>query len=105
MLGLACLLRVLDQLIGLGDPHRAAPALEPVVEQDAGDLAALAGAIEERATAEAILGVVGRGRDDIERVIDRPRARKIARMGLAGVDNALEPSAITAGNSGRNASR
>src|SRR5918996_5028291 len=35
---------VLDQLVGLGDPKRAAPTLEPVVEDDAGDLAALAGA-------------------------------------------------------------
>ena len=88
-------LRVVDQLVGLGDPDRAVPALEPVVEQDAGDLAALAGAgaiAEEPAAAEAdsILGVVGRGRDDIERVIDRPRAGKIARMGFAGIDDALE---------------
>src|SRR3546814_11428206 len=35
--------RVLDQLVGLGDPERPAPALEPVGEDDPGDLAALAG--------------------------------------------------------------
>ena len=35
-------LGVLDQLVGLADPDRAAAALEPVVEQDAGDLTALA---------------------------------------------------------------
>src|ERR1700730_8881097 len=37
-------LGVLDQLVGFRDPERAAAALEPVVEDDAGDLAALAGA-------------------------------------------------------------
>src|SRR5579871_3500876 len=35
-------LGVLDQLVGLRDPESAAAALEPVVEHDAGDLAALA---------------------------------------------------------------
>ncbi len=34
-------LRILDQLVGLADPDRAPAALEPVVEQDAGDLASL----------------------------------------------------------------
>src|SRR3546814_3398854 len=37
--------RVLEQLVGLGDPERPAPALEPVVEDDPGDLAALAGSV------------------------------------------------------------
>ena len=37
-------LRVLDQLVGFGDPDSAAAALEPVVENDRRDLAALAGA-------------------------------------------------------------
>jgi hypothetical protein len=36
-------LRVLDQLVGFRDPDGAAPALEPVVEQDASDLTAFAG--------------------------------------------------------------
>ena len=59
-------LGVLDQLVGLGDPHRTAAALEPVVEQDAGDLTALAGAgavAEKPAAPEAdgVLGVLGRG--------------------------------------------
>ena len=49
-------LGVLDQLVGFGDPERAAAALEPVVENDGGDLAALAGAgavAEEPAAPEA----------------------------------------------------
>ena len=37
-------LGILDQLVGFRDPQRAAAALEPVVEDDRGDLAALAGA-------------------------------------------------------------
>src|SRR5690242_7384839 len=37
-------LGVLDQLVGFGDPQRPAPALEPVVENDRRNLAALAGA-------------------------------------------------------------
>src|SRR3546814_6822134 len=37
--------RVLDQLVGLGDPERPAPALEPVVEDDPGDMPALAGPV------------------------------------------------------------
>jgi hypothetical protein len=70
-------------------------AFSQLSSQDAGNLTALAGAgaiAEEPSAAEAdsILGVVGRGRDDIERVIDRPRAGKIACMGFAGIDDALE---------------
>ena len=88
-------LRVLDQLVGLRDPDRAAAALEPIVEDDAGDLAALAGAgavAEKPAAAEAdgVLGVVGRGRDDIEGLVHRPGAGEMARMRLAGIDDALE---------------
>jgi hypothetical protein len=65
-----------------GDPDRAPTALEPVVEEDAGDLAALAGAgtvAEKPATAEAngILSILCGGRNDIERVVDRPRAGEI----------------------------
>ena len=37
-------LGILDQLVGLRDPERAAAPLQPVVEDDRGDLAALAGA-------------------------------------------------------------
>ena len=88
-------LGVLDQLVGFRDPDRAAAALQPVVEQDAGDLAALAGAgavAEKPAAAEAhgILGVVGRGRDDVEGLVDRPRSGEMAAMGLAGIDDAFE---------------
>src|SRR3546814_16627528 len=53
--------RVLDQLVGLGDPERPAAALEPVVEDDAGDLAALAppGAVAQEPNAPAAQGVPG----------------------------------------------
>ena len=88
-------LGVLDQLVGLGDPDRAAAALQPVVEDDAGDLAALAGAgavAQQPAAAEAhgVLGIVRRGRDDIEGLVDRPGSGEMAGMGLAGIDDALE---------------
>ena len=88
-------LRILDQLVGLRDPDRAAAALQPVVEQDAGDLAALAGAgavAQKPAAAEAhgVLGVIGRGRDDIEGLVDRPGSGEMAAMGLAGIDDAFE---------------
>ena len=88
-------LGVLDQLVGFRHPDRAAAALQPVVEQDAGDLAALAGAgavAEKPAAAEAdgVLGVVGRGRDDVEGLVDRPRSGEMAAMGLAGIDDAFE---------------
>ena len=87
-------LRVLDQLVGFGDPDRAAAALEPVVEQDAGDLAALAGAgaiAEEPAAAETDrgLGVIRRGRDDVESLVDGPRTGEISGMRFAGIDDAL----------------
>ncbi len=59
-------LGVLDQLVGFRHPDRAAAALQPVVEQDAGDLAALtgAGAVAEKpaaAEADGVFSIVGRG--------------------------------------------
>ena len=88
-------LRILDQLVGLADPDRATAALEPVVEQDAGDLPALAraGAVAQEpaaAKADGILRVVARGRHDVKGRIDRPGARKKLGMRLAGIDDALE---------------
>ena len=88
-------LGVLDQLVGLADPDRAAAALQPVVEQDAGDLAALAGAgavAEEPAAPEAhgILGIIGRGRDEIEGLVDGPGSGEEVGMGLAGIDDGFE---------------
>src|SRR3546814_8385736 len=61
--------RVLDQLVGLGDPERPAAALEPVVEDDAGDLAALArpGAVAQEPTAPEAQGVHGFRHDRIDR--------------------------------------
>jgi hypothetical protein len=88
-------LRVLDQLVGLADPDGAPPALQPVVEQDASDLAALAGAgaVPEKPTAakaDGVLRVVPRGGDQVEGLIDHPRPGKEIGMGLAGVDDAFE---------------
>jgi hypothetical protein len=37
-----------------------------------------------------MFGVIRRGRDDIEGLVDRPGAREISGMGLAGIDDALE---------------
>ena len=88
-------LGVLDQLVGLRHPDGAAAALEPVVEQDAGDLAALAGAgavAEHPAAPEAhgVLGAVGRGRDRVEGLVDVPCAGEKAGMRLARIDDAFE---------------
>jgi hypothetical protein len=70
-------LGVLNQLVGFGDPHRAPAALQPVVEEDPGDLAALAGtgAIAEKPTsaeADGRVRVVGRCGNDVESLIDDP---------------------------------
>ena len=88
-------LRILDQLVGLADPDRAPATLEPVVEQDAGDLPSLAGAgaVAQKpaaAKADGIRRIVGRGRHDVESRIDRPGAGEKCRMRLAGIDDALE---------------
>ena len=88
-------LRVVDQLVGFGDPDGAAAALHPVVEDDAGGLPALAraGAVaEEPAAAEAhgALGVVGGGGNRVEGGIDLPGAGQMPAMGFAGSDDAFE---------------
>ncbi len=88
-------LGVLDQRVGFRDPDGAASALEPIVEEDARDLPALAGAgavAEEPAAAEAdgVRRVVGCGRDDVEGRIDRPGAGEMAAMRLAGIDHAFK---------------
>src|SRR5262245_64604816 len=69
--------------------------MQPVVEQDARNLAAIAGAgavTQHPATPEAhgVLSTFGRRRDDIEGLIDRPRPREMTAMGLAGIDDTLE---------------
>src|SRR3546814_147665 len=83
--------RVLDQLVGLGDPERPAPALEPVVEDDPGDLAALAGpgAVAQEPAAPEAHGAWRPGVDRahrIERLVDRVVAGKETRMGLAQIE-------------------
>ena len=70
-------LGVLDQLVGLADPHRAAAALQPVVEQDAGDLTALAraGAVAQKpATPEldGIVRIVARRADEVISLVNGP---------------------------------
>src|SRR5579864_2866496 len=85
-------LSVLDQLIGLADPDSAAPALEPVVEQDARDLAALAGsgAVAEKPSAskaDGVLCIVTRGANKVAGFINRPRAGEELTMSLAGIDD------------------
>ena len=88
-------LGVLDQLVGLRDPHRPAAALQPVVEDDRGDLAALAGAgavAEKPAAPEAhgVVGILRSGRDDIVGLVDGVGAGEMAGMGFAGIDGAFE---------------
>ena len=88
-------LGVLDQLVGFRHPERAAAALQPVVEQDAGDLSAFAGpgAVAEKpaaAEADGVFSVVGRGRDDVEGLVHRPRSGEMTAMGLAGRDHAFD---------------
>jgi hypothetical protein len=70
-------LGVLDELVGFRDPDGATAALEPVVKQDAGDLAAFTGAraiTQEPAASEAdgIFSVIRRRRHHIEGVVDGP---------------------------------
>jgi len=85
-------LRVLEQLVGLRDPDRLAPALQPVVENDAGGLATLAGAgaIPEHEASTEVDGVrcvVAGGRDEVEGLINGPGAGEIVAMRLAGIDD------------------
>ena len=70
-------LGVLDQLVGLADPHRTATALQPVIEQDAGDLTALArtsAVAEKPATPElhGIVGIVARRADEVKSIVNGP---------------------------------
>ncbi len=88
-------LGVVKQFVRLRHPDCTAAAFEPVVEDDARDLAALAGAgaVAEKPAApetHGVLGLIGRGRDDIEGLVDIPRSGEETRMGLAGIDDAFE---------------
>ena len=88
-------LGVFQQLVRLGDPDRAAAALQPVVEDDAGDLPALAaaGPVAQKPSAteaDGVLGIFGRGRDDVAGLVHRPGAGEMAGMRLAGIDDAFE---------------
>ena len=90
-------LGVLDQLVGFADPNRAPATLQPVVENDPGDLTALAGAsavAEKPAAAEAdgIFSVIGGGGEIVEGVVDDPRALEMGGMSFAGIDHTLDLS-------------
>ena len=46
--------------------------------------------IQPRRKRTALLRIVGRGRDDIEGLVDHPRSGEISGMGFAGIDDAFE---------------
>jgi hypothetical protein len=88
-------LRILDQLVGFADPDRTASPLQPIVQQNAGDLSALAspGPISQEpaaAKADGILRIIARCRRDIKGRINRPEAAEKLGMCLTGVNDALE---------------
>jgi hypothetical protein len=69
--------------VGFRDPQRLAAAFEPIVEEDARDLAALAGAlaiaeIEASAKANGILSAIRRDANAIEAFIDEERTGEMA---------------------------
>ena len=88
-------LRIFEQLVGFRDPERASAALQPVVEQNASRLPALAAA---RAVAEKIaLAELHRAFrlwrntvQPVEAVIGLVMARQKALMGFAGIDDRLD---------------
>ena len=104
--------RVLQQLVGLGKPQGALPAAQPVVEDDGGDLAALAaaGAVAQHpAPAEAqragqrlavcgdergvnllIIAVLPATMDGLPAGADAVLRGQVACMGLAREHDALE---------------
>ena len=88
-------LGVLDQLVGFRYPDRAAAALQPIVEEDAGRLAALPcpGSVAEKPAppeADGVRMVVACGGDGVEAFIDGPAAGEVPGMGLARIDDAFD---------------
>ena len=86
---------VLDQFVGFGNPDRAFAALKPIVENDGGDLAALAGAgaVAEKPAAPKTHGIrgIGRcGRHEVVGFVDGVRPGEMSDMRFAGIDHALE---------------
>ena len=88
-------LGVLDQLVGFGEPDRAAAAL--------GQLSRMMPAIwrplpppvpsprnQPRRKRTAFVGIVGRGRDEIVGLVDGVGAGEMAGMRFAGIDDAFE---------------
>ena len=112
--------RVFKQLVGGGQPQRPALAAQPVVEDDGGDLAALAGAVAQHPAAPethrrgqgfAVAGLVSAGfmmrvnclvaiavvifivgdtRHGLPTLADAVERGKMTIMGLTGEDDAFE---------------
>src|SRR3546814_167897 len=88
-------LRILEQFVRLRNPERAAPALQPVVENDPRDLSALArpGAVAEKPAApepDGRLIVVARRADHIPGLVNCPGARQVPAMRLPGINDRLQ---------------
>ena len=102
---------VLDELVGLGEPEDLAAALEPVVEDDGGDLAALpySGAVAEHPAAAEMDGnrkrlvgvcrhdgavvfvlIVADAVDGLPAFADPVARGEMAGVGGAGQDDGLE---------------
>src|SRR3546814_19576762 len=87
--------RVLVQSPRPADPDRAAPPLQPVIEDDARDLAspARAGAVAQHPAppeADGGLHIVRRRGDDVPGLVDGPRAREMLAMRFAREDDGLD---------------
>src|SRR5436190_1464532 len=70
-------------------------ALQPIVEDDAGDLPSLAasGSVTQKpstAEADSVRSAFWRGRDDIAGLVNRPGAGEMAAMGFTRMDDAFE---------------
>ena len=90
-------LGVLNQRVRFRDPQRASTALQPIVDKDAGDLAALARArpiAEHEASAKSdhAVGIFRRGTDLVEGLIDCPGACQLAIMGFARINDGFKLS-------------
>src|SRR3954464_959852 len=90
-------LRILNQFFGFADPDRPAASLQPIVEQDAGDLPTLAspGAIAQKPAAtkpNGVLRIIARRSHDIEGRSNRPGAAKKLQVSFACVNDAFELS-------------
>ncbi len=86
---------VLEKLIGFRDPEGLSPTLQPVVEDNARNLAALARAcavaeVEPAPELESPLIALCYGFKRIEGLVDAPVAPEMLAMSLPGINNRLE---------------